>query len=332
MNMPTAKFRRAPETKFLTVDQDVFDYLSPYALKVYGQLRKLTSYTKENDETEITVKNLALAAGISERKTYDVLNELEHEHFIIQRHNVYHIRYGQINSFDVSQTYGYFKPVQNESTPAPQAPPVDNPVQKFTPPAPCAVPPAQYAEPTAPRADIYNKEQESFQEVSKKKQNTVFFDTESVKNHINLVIVNRGAFVEDEIVDQGVYYAYETNKDKRFNSVNKRINIFLKKVREGKWLIPQGFNDITTQSIREEEENHYIAKQEEYKKDAEAFRNLVVPEAHAKNPNIEIFVKPEDKQPVKISHGAGFKAFGDFVKKLKDEVNGEETHPRAMQA
>lgn len=106
------------------------------------------------------------------------------------------------------------------------------------------------------------------------KQNivSVFSCNESVKTHIQNIISNRNAFVEEDIVDQGVFYAYESNHNKSFDSVNKRINIFLKKVREGKWLIPQGYQGITSQSIREKEESQQKKKQAQYKKDAEIFR------------------------------------------------------------
>jgi len=278
MNTPSVKFRRAKETTFLICDEIIFDLFSPYALKVYGQLRKLVSYNKESDDTEITVKNLATLSGISERKTFDVLNELEHTHYIIQRTNLYHFRRGQVNTFTVGQTYGMFKPVQSETTPAQYAEGVDNPVQKLPTPAPYAVPPAQYAEVTAPNADLYK--QEVSQEVSKKKQKqgpvnpSVFSDTESVKTHLLGVIANRGVYVEDEIIAQGIYYSFETNNDKRFVTVNKRVNIFLKKVREGKWLIPQGYKGITSQSIREEEEEYNRNKQSQYEQEAQAFKSI----------------------------------------------------------
>ncbi len=110
----------------------------------------------------------------------------------------------------------------------------------------------------------------------KKTNNTVsvFADADSVKTHTESVIGNRDIYVEDEIIDQGIYYAFTTNKDKSFDSVNKRINIFLKMVREGKWLIPQGWNGITSQSIRENEENEQEIKQEQYQVEATAFRNI----------------------------------------------------------
>ena len=308
MKSKQVKFRRAPETKFLLVDQQVFDKLSPYALKVYGQLRKLTSYTSENDEIEITVKNLAHASGISERKTYDVLNELQFEHFLIQRHNIYHFRFGQINSFDVSQTYGYYKPVQEENTTAPQTPPVDNFDQKLTGTAPHAEPPAPHA---------YLKKQESFQEVSKKKQNnnpvnpSVFSDQQTVKDHLSRVIANRKDQqpLDDDIVSQGIYYAFDTNKDKSFDSVNKRINIFMKKVKEGKWLIPQGYKGISSQSIREIEEQQAALKREQYKQEAVAAQNIFSA----------------------VAQGKGLQGFSEMFKKLKDEVGEKGTNNRGMQ-
>lgn len=315
MSTPKAKFRRAKETNFLIMDEVIFDLFSPFALKVYGQLRKLMSYTQQCDEVEITVKNLAVLSGISERKTYDVLNELEHTHFIIQRLNIYHFRYGQTNTFEVSQTYGFFKPVQESNTPAPNADPVDNPVQKLPTPAPHAVPPAQYADGTAQYADLI-KQQDLSQEVSKKKQNkepvtpavSVFSCTESVKTHLNLVIAKRKVYVDEEVIDQGIYYAYETNTDKSFDSVNKKLNIFLKKVREGKWLIPQNWNGISSQSIREKEEADQRAKQEQYQQEAKVFQGITGA----------------------VAKGDGLKSFSAMFQKLKDDVNGKGTDQGTM--
>ncbi len=312
MKRDHVKFRRAKETNFLIMDEVIFDLFSPYALKVYGQLRKLMSYTQQCDEVEITVKNLATLSGISERKTYDVLNDLEHTHFIIQRLNLYHFRRGQTNTFGVSQTYGFYKPAQELNTTAPNAEAVDNPVQKLPTPAPYAVPTAQYAEDTAPNADLYI--QEVSHEVSKKKQNkepvnpSVFSDTESVKTHLQLVIANRKVYVEDDIIDQGIYYAFETNKDKRFDSVNKKLNIFLKKVREGKWLIPQNWKGISSQSIREKEEVEQRAKQEQYKQEAQMFQGITGA----------------------VAKGEGLKSFSAMFQKLKDDVNGKDANERGV--
>jgi hypothetical protein len=129
---------------------------------------------------------------------------------------------------------------------------------------------------------------------------SVFSDTENVKNHIELTIANRKVLVEDDIIDQGIYYAYETNKDKSFDSVNKRINIFLKKVREGKWLIPQGYTGITSQSIRQNEEQEAKLKQEQYQQEAKMFQGIT---------GI-------------VAKGDGLKSFSEMFKKLKAEVNG----------
>lgn len=110
-----------------------------------------------------------------------------------------------------------------------------------------------------------------------------------------MVIANRDAYIEQDILEQGVYYAYETNPDQSFDSVNKRINIFLKKVREDKWLIPQGYKGITSQSIREQEEEHQREKQEQYRQDGQAFRDIA-----------STVLSP-----------TGEKTLGDILKKLK---------------
>jgi hypothetical protein len=144
----TLKKAKENREKFLQVDVPIWDKLSPYALKVYGQLRKRVDFQLEHSETEITVEALAIASGISIRKTYSVLNELEKEHFIIQRLNQYHCQYGKTNSFDIAQTYGFFKPVEiKDETEEQQAPvqKLNTPAQYAVPPAPGAVPPAQYA-------------------------------------------------------------------------------------------------------------------------------------------------------------------------------------------
>jgi hypothetical protein len=134
---------------------------------------------------------------------------------------------------------------------------------------------------------------------NKEKSVSVFSDTESVKNHIDLVITNRKAFVEDDIIQQGIYYSFLTNEDKSFDSVNKRINIFLKKVRLGEWLTPQGFNGITSQSIREKEEKAEAAKREQYKEEARAAQTVFGA----------------------VTKGEGLKSFSEMFQKLKAEVN-----------
>ena len=106
--------------------------------------------------------------------------------------------------------------------------------------------------------------------------------------------------LDDDIVDQGIFYSYTKNADKSFDSVNKKVNIFLKKIREHKWLTPQGWEGISSQSIKQKEDMHYKEKQEQYKNDRIIFNQIT------KN----------------ISSGAGLNAFSSMVKKLKSEVYG----------
>lgn len=103
----------------------------------------------------------------------------------------------------------------------------------------------------------------------------VFSDSVSVQSHIQHLVAQRQLELDAAIVSQGTYYAWDTNSDKGISSVVKRINIFLKKVREGQWLIPQGYNGITSQSIREKEELQQKAKKAEYAQDVAAIKNLM---------------------------------------------------------
>ncbi|MES2133158.1 MAG: hypothetical protein V4506_12505 [Bacteroidota bacterium] len=145
LGLKKAKERRTP---YLQLEIPICDNLSPYALKLYCQLRKLVDYQEEHDETKITVESLAILSNMSIRKAYQVLNELEKEHYLIQRLNSDHWRYGQTNSYDVAQTYGFFKKEPNNSE-------LNHIDETFITPAQYAVPTAQYAVPTAQYAVPY---------------------------------------------------------------------------------------------------------------------------------------------------------------------------------
>lgn len=121
----------------------------------------------------------------------------------------------------------------------------------------------------------------SKKDISKKINNrdtlvSIFSDKPSVINFIEKVLANRKGQepLDDDVIDQGCFYCFEKNNDKSFDSVNLRINIFLKKVREGKWLIPQGWNGITSQSVREKDEEHQKQKEIQIQEDAKISRQL----------------------------------------------------------
>jgi len=176
----------------------------------------------------------------------------------------------------------------------------------LSPTAPRAVPPAQYAVPSAPNADLY-KEHDLSHEVSKKKQNkkTVFSDTESVKTHLTLVANKKSQFLEDDTVDQIIFYI---GKSTNYDEVAKKINIALKLIRENKWNIPQGWNGISSQSIREKEEREHLEKQQQYKQEAQAFRNI----AQA------------------VSVGKDLQGWKNVLNQLKGISNGKGTDEGAM--
>jgi hypothetical protein len=278
MKSPTLKFKRAKETKFLVLDSIIFDKFSPYALKVYGQLRKLVSYTDECSETQVTIKNLSKLCDMSERKIYDVLNELEFTHFIIQRTNIYHYRRGQLNTFSVSQTYDFFREkteqsAQESDTPAQN----DMGVQNLTTPAQYAEGTAQYAEGTA-QNDII-EQQDLSQQVSKKKHNkppvnpavTVFSDESSIKCHLNLVVANRKIDIDDDTIEQIIFYIA---KERDYDEVIKKINISLKLIRQKKWNIPHGYKGITSKAIREKEEAQQRQKEAQQHEDGKMARKI----------------------------------------------------------
>jgi hypothetical protein len=142
----------------------------------------------------------------------------------------------------------------------------------------------------------------------KKKTNkesvSVFSDTDSIKTHITLVLAKRKAFVEDEVIEQIVFYI---GKDRDYEVVVKKINIALKKVRDGKWNIPQGYKGITSQSIREKEEKERIEKQNQYKKEAQVFQEIAG----------------------SVVKGEGLKGFSAMFKKLKDDLNDNKQRKSA---
>lgn len=139
-------------------------------------------------------------------------------------------------------------------------------------------PNSQFTEPPLNDAHINTtkKHIKAKEKTNREKPVSVFSCEETVKDHIEKVVANRKGQepLDDDVLDQGVFYSYTTNEEKGFDSVNKRVNIFLKKVREGKWLIPQGWNGITSQSIAAKEEEHERAKLEQYAQDKEAMKNI----------------------------------------------------------
>lgn len=104
----------------------------------------------------------------------------------------------------------------------------------------------------------------------KNKQAVIVFScSQDVKNHINLVLTNRKETIEETLIDEIVFYVGDF---KDYDEVIKKINIALKKVREGKWNIPHGYKGLTTKSIRKEEEIEQERKIFEAIQDANAYK------------------------------------------------------------
>lgn len=167
---------------------------------------------------------------------------------------------------------------------------------------PTAPPNSQFTEVPLNDAHINTtiKNKKERKKINNEKSVFVFSDALSVKNHVDLLIANRGDFVEEEIIDQIVFYSFEQNNEKNFDSIVKRINIGLKKVREGKWNVPQGYNGITSQSIRKNEEQQQAEKKWQSEDDALRYRAIVKT----------------------VERGEGLKHFSELVKNLKRSVYG----------
>ncbi len=108
----------------------------------------------------------------------------------------------------------------------------------------------------------------------KKKTNnpiSVFSESCFVKTHIETVVAQRHVILDEEIIKQGVFYCFDTNEDKSFDSVNKRVNIFLKLVKEKKWLIPQGYErpktkpniDYSKETVTERGDRQFMEREHE---------------------------------------------------------------------
>lgn len=133
--------------RYIMVDELCRKNLSLHAMAVYQTLRFESDYSKECDEVEMSVSTIAQESKISERKVYHALNELEFEHYLIQRINYHHYKYGKKNCFNVARDYYWFKQFDQDNlqidqpsyTPARN----DMAAQSQNTPAPYAVTPAQ---------------------------------------------------------------------------------------------------------------------------------------------------------------------------------------------
>lgn len=155
--MTSALIKRV-QSRFIQIDELCIENFSIYAMAVYQQLRLLSDFTKPCDEIKITIEALALKSKMSERKVYSALNELEHKHFVIQRLNYHHFRYGKINSYNVARDYNYFQTAQILNTPAQNDMGVQlsyTPARGAVTPAPRAVTPAQNDIPKEP--ELYSE-------------------------------------------------------------------------------------------------------------------------------------------------------------------------------
>jgi hypothetical protein len=99
----------------------------------------------------------------------------------------------------------------------------------------------------------------------------VFSCKDDVKNHVENRFIATEKPVDDDLVSQILYYIGDTLDS---SDIKKKTNIALKKIREGKWNIPNGWEGITYQSIVEKEETDQATKRVQYQEEAKAFKEI----------------------------------------------------------
>ncbi len=168
------------QSRSIPIDEPTFENLTGNELKVYMAIRFESDFSKRYSEVKISVSYISSKANVSERKVYQALNILEHEHFLLQRLNYQTFKRGQTNSFLVSRDYGYFKPLaQVKDTPAKN----DTGVQNLTTPAENAVATAENAVATAKNDILIDQEyiQELSQTTTTEEQTPVVVNNSSSK-------------------------------------------------------------------------------------------------------------------------------------------------------
>ncbi len=102
--------------RYTVINEDIFNALDIYERSVYLALRFEADFGSDESAVKRSIAHLAEKAKMSERKVNDVLNTLEFNHFLIQRHQS---RFRSINTYLVAQDLNYFKPViVNDEQPA----------------------------------------------------------------------------------------------------------------------------------------------------------------------------------------------------------------------
>lgn len=116
-----------------------------------------------------------------------------------------------------------------------------------------------------------NRNRKAIRKTKPKNSVSVFSDSLAVRNHLESVLAERELYPDEDLMLQILFYVGAVLG---YDEVIKKINIALKTIREGKWNIPHGYNGVTSQSIREKEENYQRQKKAQYEQDAQAFKNL----------------------------------------------------------
>jgi hypothetical protein len=110
-----------------------------------------------------------------------------------------------------------------------------------------------------------------------------FFSLTEFLKYIKDLIAETGKQPLELLTDEVAFYAdkFKVKRDP-VESVHMAINL----IKKNNWKTPHGFKGITSQSIREKEEQHERAKQEQIQKDAQIGK--AIKEAITQAPHIPI--------------------------------------------
>lgn len=103
------------ESRYIMFNEDIFEALDGYELKVYMALRYEADYSKEESSTKRTIDFIVKKSGVSRRKVFMILNDLEFKYFLIQRLNPDEVGVARI--YNVSRTLFYFKTRAHDALP-----------------------------------------------------------------------------------------------------------------------------------------------------------------------------------------------------------------------
>jgi hypothetical protein len=111
---------RSINSRYIMIDEDIFQQLTGNELKIYMAIRFESDYSKRCSEVELSIQHIMNITKLSRAKIFDSLNKLEFSHFIIKRINYQNHKRGKVNAFLVARDYLYFKQIDTQNNTHPE--------------------------------------------------------------------------------------------------------------------------------------------------------------------------------------------------------------------